>query len=116
MADNYCCITFLSITPKLQKSPHWYLKILAVSPSHQGQGLGARLLRLHAKVADACECLYPTYLECSGANNQSLYSHFGFATATKVSVAPAHLAPMNLNGGVAGMIRRPVGSHERPPM
>jgi ribosomal protein S18 acetylase RimI-like enzyme len=56
--------------------PHWYLSMIGVDPSRQGQGLGAALLKegLHRCDADGL----PAYLESSSPKNVPLYERHGF--------------------------------------
>lgn len=56
--------------------PHWYLSMIGVDPSRQGQGLGAALLKAGLQRCDA-EGL-PAYLESSSPKNVPLYERHGF--------------------------------------
>ncbi|ATQ43391.1 GNAT family N-acetyltransferase [Caulobacter mirabilis] len=56
--------------------PHWYLSMVGVDPSRQGQGLGGALLKAGLRRADA-EGL-PAYLESSSPRNVPLYERHGF--------------------------------------
>jgi ribosomal protein S18 acetylase RimI-like enzyme len=56
--------------------PHWYLWVLGVDPSHQGQGIGGALLRAGITRADASHL--PCYLETMNPDNVPLYQKFGF--------------------------------------
>lgn len=58
------------------EEPHWYLSMIGVDPSRQGQGLGAALLKEGLKRCDA-EGL-PAYLESSSPKNVPLYERHGF--------------------------------------
>lgn len=58
------------------KEPHWYLSMVGVDPSRQGQGLGAALLEAGLARCDA-EGL-PAYLESSSPRNVPLYERHGF--------------------------------------
>jgi ribosomal protein S18 acetylase RimI-like enzyme len=55
---------------------HWYLGYVGVAPGHQGQGIGAALLREVLVKADADAV--PAYLESSNERNLSLYERHGF--------------------------------------
>lgn len=55
---------------------HWYLPLIGVDPSMQGQGLGSALLR-HALERCDRERL-PAYLEASSPLNKALYQRHGF--------------------------------------
>jgi len=54
----------------------WYLPLIGVDPSHQGRGLGARLMQHALNCCD--EDGLPAYLESSNPANISLYERFGF--------------------------------------
>jgi ribosomal protein S18 acetylase RimI-like enzyme len=55
---------------------HWYLEAIGVVLSHQGQGLGSRLLAKRTAQFDAQGM--PAYLECSNERNIALYERHGF--------------------------------------
>ncbi|MDQ1695567.1 MAG: hypothetical protein QOJ03_920 [Frankiaceae bacterium] len=55
---------------------HWYLGYLGVAPGHQGQGIGAAMLR--EVLAQADEAGTPAYLESSNERNLPLYERHGF--------------------------------------
>jgi len=55
-----------------------YLQALGVHSSHQGQGVGARLLRSLISAADSLHA--HLYLETESAGNEAIYKHFGFRT------------------------------------
>ncbi len=56
--------------------PHWYLYLLGVDPSVQGQGIGSMLLRSGLERADAARL--PAYLETMNPINVPFYQKFGF--------------------------------------
>lgn len=58
------------------KTPHWYLMVVGVDPSLQGQGRGAALVREGLDRADR-EAV-PCYLETSEERNVAFYERFGF--------------------------------------
>ncbi len=58
------------------KEPHWYLPLIGVDPSRQGQGLGAALLKEGLRRCDADGL--PAYLESSSPRNVPLYERHGF--------------------------------------
>lgn len=58
------------------KEPHWYLSMIGVDPSRQGQGLGAALLKAGLTRCDADGL--PAYLESSSPKNVPLYERHGF--------------------------------------
>lgn len=55
-----------------------YLQTIGVHSSHQGQGVGGRLLRSLISAADSLHA--HIYLETESAENEALYKHFGFRT------------------------------------
>lgn len=58
------------------EEPHWYLSMIGVDPSRQGQGLGAALLKAGLARCDADGL--PAYLESSSPKNVPLYERHGF--------------------------------------
>ncbi|HET7531367.1 MAG TPA: GNAT family N-acetyltransferase [Mycobacteriales bacterium] len=67
----------LSIEAKHPDQPaHWYLGYLGVASGHQGQGIGAAMLR--AVLDDADRAGVPAYLESSNERNLTLYERHGF--------------------------------------
>ncbi len=60
-------------------TPHWYLLLLGVDRSRQGQGLGGRLLRpiLERAEAEGLAC----YLETENEGNVEFYARHGFRLA-----------------------------------
>jgi ribosomal protein S18 acetylase RimI-like enzyme len=58
------------------KEPHWYLPMIGVDPSRQGQGYGSALLKAALKRCDADGL--PAYLESSSPRNVPLYERHGF--------------------------------------
>jgi ribosomal protein S18 acetylase RimI-like enzyme len=67
----------LQIESKHPKDPkHWYLGYLGVAPAHQGQGMGAAMLREVTDQADSAGV--PAYLESSNERNLTLYERHGF--------------------------------------
>ncbi len=55
---------------------HWYLTVLAVDLSRQGQGLGSACMA--PKLAEVDEAHLPAYLESSNERNVPLYERNGF--------------------------------------
>lgn len=55
----------------------WYLSIIGVAPSAQGQGIGARLLESTLAEADAAGV--PCYLETFDSRNPRFYQRLGFS-------------------------------------
>lgn len=75
------------------REPHLYVSFLAVRPSHQGQGLGAALLRPYLDEADR-EGL-GVYLENTKEQNLPFYRRHGFEVARMIdlgSPAPPYWA------------------------
>ena len=56
--------------------PHWYLPIIGVDVTKQGQGYGSALLRHALERCDRDRL--PAYLEASSPLNKSLYERHGF--------------------------------------
>jgi GNAT superfamily N-acetyltransferase len=56
--------------------PHWYLPLIGVDPSKQGNGYGSALLRASLARCDA-EGM-PAYLEATSVRNVPLYERHGF--------------------------------------
>ncbi|MCU1463854.1 MAG: acetyltransferase family protein [Acidimicrobiales bacterium] len=66
------------------KEPHWYLALLAVDPSHQGRGIGRKLIAPVLQLADT-EGL-PAYLETTKAANVAWYRGAGFDVVDELHV------------------------------
>lgn len=66
---------------------HWYLPLLGVDPTRQGQGLGSALLKHTLDRIDADHL--PAYLESSNPRNVSLYIRYGFELLGSISVPGA---------------------------
>ncbi len=66
------------------REPHWYLPMIGVDPSFQGQGLGSALLR-HA-LARCDEASLPAYLESSNPANVPLYERHGFEVQGTIQI------------------------------
>jgi GNAT superfamily N-acetyltransferase len=64
---------------RMRRSPAWYLAVLAVSPAHQGRGVGRQLL---THVLDRCDADgTPAWLETTNPANPPFYERFGFEIA-----------------------------------
>jgi ribosomal protein S18 acetylase RimI-like enzyme len=64
--------------------PHYYLAILGVDPSAQGQGLGSRVLQ---PMLDRCDAEgVPAYLESSRQSNVGFYERHGFRVTGEVKL------------------------------
>jgi ribosomal protein S18 acetylase RimI-like enzyme len=74
------CMDVISYMDDLHKRTvtrlHWYLWVLGVSPAHQGQGIGGKLLR--PVLAQADESSVPCYLETQTEWNVAFYQRRGF--------------------------------------
>ena len=66
------------------KEPHWHLAFIGVDPAHQGQGIGAALLRHTLALVD--EQHLHAYLESSNPANISLYRRHGFEVIREIRV------------------------------
>ena len=66
------------------QEPHWYLPLIGVEPSRQGQGLGSTLLRTSLSRCDADGL--PAYLESSNPINQPLYERHGFQAIGAIKI------------------------------
>mmetsp|Transcript_22392 Transcript_22392/g.33133 ORF Transcript_22392/g.33133 Transcript_22392/m.33133 type:complete len:270 (-) Transcript_22392:110-919(-) len=63
----------------METNTNWIcLQTLGVHTSHQGQGVGGRLLRSLVSAADSLHA--HVYLETESVENEALYKHFGFRT------------------------------------
>ncbi|MEU2429426.1 GNAT family N-acetyltransferase [Streptomyces sp. NPDC007861] len=73
---------------------HAYLLLIAVSPEHQGEGLGSALI---APVLERCDREgVPAYLEASNIRSRGLYERLGFAFTGRTVDLPdgPHMWPM----------------------
>ena len=61
--------------------PHWYLALMGVDPTRQGEGLGSRLLASGLRRVDAGHL--PAYLETPNPKAVPLYERHGFVLAGK---------------------------------
>jgi ribosomal protein S18 acetylase RimI-like enzyme len=59
--------------------PHWYLAVIGVEPSAQGQGIAGKLLQPMLDRLDAAKM--PAYLETGQPRNVAYYPRFGFEVA-----------------------------------
>ena len=58
------------------KEPHWYLPMIGVDPTRQGNGVGSSLMKHALEVCDRDNLI--AYLESSNPRNISLYERYGF--------------------------------------
>jgi ribosomal protein S18 acetylase RimI-like enzyme len=63
---------------------HWHLGPVGVLPSHQGKGIGTKLLRRFCQEVDAC--LSPAYLETDTDKNVRFYERFGFEVVKETEI------------------------------
>lgn len=78
-AENYHRIVefMASRSRSIISSAAWYLSIVGVAPSAQGQGVGGRLVR--ATLAEADQAGAPSFLETFSHRNVNLYARLGFS-------------------------------------
>eukprot|EP00746_Dinoflagellata_sp_MGD_P128792 gnl/MRDRNA2_/MRDRNA2_63079_c0_seq1.p1 gnl/MRDRNA2_/MRDRNA2_63079_c0~~gnl/MRDRNA2_/MRDRNA2_63079_c0_seq1.p1 ORF type:complete len:308 (-),score=56.46 gnl/MRDRNA2_/MRDRNA2_63079_c0_seq1:337-1260(-) len=91
-----------STKSKSKRSTDLHIAMLACDPDRQGQGCGSMMLQLIAQIADADGV--PCYLETTGERHEAFYSKGGFKTVERVVIEHKNLR-MDVNGGVAGMVR-----------
>jgi GNAT superfamily N-acetyltransferase len=63
---------------------HWHFGPVDVSPSHQGNGIGSKLLNRFCHEVDAC--LAPAYLETDTDRNVRFYARFGFDVVKEAEI------------------------------
>jgi ribosomal protein S18 acetylase RimI-like enzyme len=63
---------------------HWHLGPIGVLPSHQGFGIGSRLMRRFCKEVDSC--LAKAYLETDLDKNVRFYEKFGFNVVSETKI------------------------------
>lgn len=68
------------------KAPHYYLFAIGTLPTHQGQGLGSRIMEAGLETVDAAQM--PAYLESSKYSNVPFYQKYGFEVIEQVTPAP----------------------------
>ena len=79
------------------QEPHWYLPLIGVDPSRQGQRLGDKLMA-HALARCDAEQL-PAYLESTNPRNLPFYQRHGFEMVGKIQVGSSPT--------IVPMLRRP---------
>jgi ribosomal protein S18 acetylase RimI-like enzyme len=70
-----------SLHRRLVPYPHWYLQIIGVDPSYQGQGFSSRLLRPVLERIDRERM--PCFLETNNEKNVAIYRRFGFEVVSE---------------------------------
>ena len=63
---------------------HWHLGTVGVLPSHQGKGIGTKLLSRFCKEVDTC--LAPAFLETDTEKNVRFYERFGFEVVEETEI------------------------------
>ena len=63
---------------------HWHLGPVGVLPSHQGKGIGTKLLSRFCQEVDAG--LSPAYLETDTDKNERFYKRFGFEVVKEAEI------------------------------
>jgi ribosomal protein S18 acetylase RimI-like enzyme len=63
---------------------HWHLGPVGVLPTHQGKGIGTKLLSRFCKEVDAC--LAPAYLETDTDKNVRFYERFDFRVVEETEI------------------------------
>ena len=63
---------------------HWHLGPVGVLPSHQGKGIGTKLLSRFCQEVDAC--LSPAYIETDTDKNERFYKRFGFEVVKETEI------------------------------
>ncbi len=66
------------------KEPHWFLPLIGIDPSMQGQGLGTTLM-LHGLTACDREHM-PAYLDSTHPSNIPFYERFGFELLATIEI------------------------------
>lgn len=66
------------------KEPHWYLAVLGIDPTHQGEGIGSALVR-HV-LDDPANVGEPAYLETETPANVPFYERHGFRVVGELDV------------------------------
>lgn len=75
------------IEAQMERGPHWHVHMMAVEPGHQGQGLGAGLLRDVLARTSSTTAL-PTVLTTHTERNVLFYRRLGFDVSETRSVRP----------------------------
>jgi predicted N-acetyltransferase YhbS len=65
-------------------SQHWHLGPIGVLPSHQGLGIGSRLMARFCTEVDACQA--KAFLETDLDKNVRFYGKFGFKVVSESEI------------------------------
>jgi GNAT superfamily N-acetyltransferase len=84
---------------RLMRGPHWYLWMIAVDPSRQGEGLGGQLMARTFAEADSLGV--PCYLETSHPRAKAIHEAHGFVSRDEGPIPGTDLM-------VWSMVRPPV--------
>lgn len=75
------------------EEPHWYLPLIGIDPTRQGNGLGSALIRHALAICDQQKV--PAYLEATSARSMPLYQRHGFEALGTIQVGTSPpLTPM----------------------
>ena len=66
------------------KNQHWHLGPIGILPSHQGLGIGSRLMKRFCREVDACRA--EAYLETDVDKNVRFYEKFGFQVVAESEI------------------------------
>src|ERR1700730_5099201 len=103
-ANYYRIVNFMSTkAASVVDDDAWYLSIVAVDPTAQGQGLGRKLLE--PTIAEADRVSATCYLETFSPRNLPFYERLGFATE-------AQLTEPTPGADYAVMVRHPTAPTE----
>ena len=91
-----------SLHEQAMDGPHWYVRMFAIGPAHQGKGVGKRMLEFAVGLADQSKV--PSYLETA---HEGFYEKMGYRTSSRVNVEDASKFPGDVFNGLAGMVYLP---------
>jgi GNAT superfamily N-acetyltransferase len=92
--------TFEAMAAYHPTEPHWYLPLIGVDPSRQGEGYGSALLGHALTVCDRDRT--PAYLEATSPGSRQLYERHGFEVLGVIQLGEAP--------SIWPMLRRPRAS------
>lgn len=79
-----------------QRSPHWYVHMMAVHPDHQGKGLGSQVLRHVLDAAARLDRQAPTVLTTHLETNVTYYRRAGFQVIDQRTLTPPGSHPYSV--------------------